>query len=147
VHCYGDKWLGDPACRGRKQAEAARMIAHEFGAIFVDPARGRSRFVRTAESDAWRRKRQYRRFDAVLVHGGEHLLRCPFELGPADFTAPGACDPVAVFGQLEWRDDVAVHDILLGSRQLCATIRIRSADVDWRLTSKTALLGCCNRAP
>jgi hypothetical protein len=94
---------------GCEQAEAAGMLTHEVGAIFVDPAREAARFLCIAEPDAGRGKRQRRGLHTVLVHCGEGLLRCPFQPGAADFAAPRACDPVAIFGEIERRNDVTVN--------------------------------------
>ena len=61
-----------------EQAEAARMIAHELGAVFVDLAAELAGFLIVAPPGAGLDLRQHRRPDAALVHVVERHLHRPF---------------------------------------------------------------------
>ena len=62
----------------REQAEAAGMIAHELGAVFVDLAAELAGFLVVAPPGAGLDLRQHRRADAALVHVVERHLHRPF---------------------------------------------------------------------
>jgi hypothetical protein len=62
----------------REQAEAAGMLLHELGAVFVDGAAERARLGRVAVPGAGLHLRQHRGRDSALVHVLERHLRRPF---------------------------------------------------------------------
>src|SRR5262245_25242017 len=88
---------------GCKPAEAARISPCKISAILVAAAGGVTRALWISEPDTRRGKRYDRKLYAVPVHLLKRLLGRPFEPGGADKSAARRCNPIAVFGKIEWR--------------------------------------------
>src|SRR6266700_2059978 len=91
---------------GRKSAEATWITESQISTIFIAAPGAVTRTLRVAEPDTRRGKRDDGKLYAVPVHLLKRLLGCPFEPSGADKSATRRRNPVAVFGQIEWRHNV-----------------------------------------
>src|SRR5215475_2988163 len=93
----------------RKSAEAAWISPGQVSAIFIAAAGGVTSVLRVAKPDSRRGKRDHGNLYAVPVHLLERLLGRPFQPSRADKSATRRCNPIAVFGKVEWRHNVMME--------------------------------------